>query len=264
MQKTIDLADCRLNVLDEGSGPVLLFAHGFPLDHTMWREQVAAFAASHRVIAPDLRGFGQSTGAGETVSMSQLADDLAALLDKLNIHEPIALCGLSMGGYVAWEFWRRHGARLAKLIMCDTRAVADMPEQARGRQVLAAKVLSQGASAAADAMLPKLLAPSTATTRPELVDSLRQTILATAPATLAAALRGLAARDDFSGLLAQVAVPALVLCGTHDAISPPAEMRGIAAAVPSARFVEIADAGHMSVLENPAAVNAAIREFLAT
>lgn len=262
MYQTIDLPDCRLNVLDEGSGPVLLLVHGFPLDHSMWREQVAAFAASHRVIAPDLRGFGKSTGASETISMSQLADDLVILLDRLDIHEPVTLCGLSMGGYIAWEFWRRHGARLARLIVCDTRAVADTPEGARGRQMLAAKVLSQGSSAAAEAMLPKLLAPATATTRPELVDSLQQTILATAPATLAAALRGLAARDDFSGLLSQISVPTLMLCGAHDAISPPAEMRGMAAAMPSARFVEVADAGHMSVLESPAAVNGAIREFV--
>lgn len=262
MTKFIDLSDCRLNVCDVGTGPVLLFVHGFPLDCTMWLEQVNTFAASHRVIAPDLRGFGQSTGAGETIAMSQLADDLAALLDTLDVQEPVTLCGLSMGGYVAWEFWRRHKARLARLILCDTRAVGDTPEAARGRQMLASKVLSQGSSAAAEAMLPKLLAQSTATTRPDVVKTLKQTILDTRPDTIAGALRGLATRDDFSSLLPQIAVPTLVLCGAHDAISPPAEMRGLAAAMPNARFVEIPDAGHMSVLEAPVAANAAIREFL--
>src|SRR5689334_15957289 len=139
----IDLPTCRLNVLDQGAGPVLLFVHGFPLNHSMWREQVAALGDGHRIIAPDLRGFGQSTGAGETITMAQLADDLAALLDALNIVEPITLCGLSMGGYVAFEFWRRHTSRLARLILCDTQAGADTPEAARGRLELAAKVLAQ-------------------------------------------------------------------------------------------------------------------------
>lgn len=263
MLKTIDLSDCRLNVLDEGAGPPLLLVHGFPLDHTMWREQITEFASSHRVIAPDLRGFGQSTGAGDVITMSQLADDLVDLLHRLNVHEPVTFFGLSMGGYVAWEFWRRHSAKLARLVLCDTRAVADTPEGARGRQMLAAKVLAEGSSAAAESMLPKLVAPATASDRPELVESLRQMILATAPATIAAALRGLAARDDFTSLLPQITVPALVVCGEHDSISPPDEMRGIAVALPQARFVEITAAGHMSVLESPAAVNAAMREFLA-
>src|SRR5688572_24046563 len=101
MLNAVSLADCRLNVLDQGAGPPLLLVHGFPLDHTMWREQAAAFSKSHRVIAPDLRGFGKSTGAGEVLTMSSLADDLAALLDAMQIREPVTFCGLSMGGYVA-------------------------------------------------------------------------------------------------------------------------------------------------------------------
>jgi pimeloyl-ACP methyl ester carboxylesterase len=167
-----------------------------------------------------------------------------------------------MGGYVAWEFWRRHRTRLARLVLCDTRAIADSPEGAKGRLDLAAKVLAEGSMVAADAMLPKLLSHAHQS-QSELVVTLREMILRTPSQTIAAALRGLAQRADFSGLLSQIDVPALVICGEQDAISPPAEMRGIAAALPSAKYVEIAGAGHMAPLESPEAVNAALRKFLA-
>lgn len=273
MTKDVQLADCRLHVLDEGRGPVLLLVHGFPLDHSMWREQASGLAGAHRVVAPDLRGFGlsvvpslhgRSQDALDTISMAQLADDLAALLDALGIQEPITLCGLSMGGYVAFEFWRRHGSRLARLILCDTQAVADTPEAARGRFELADKVLSQGAMVVAEAMLPKLISPANMSRLPAVVEAVRQMILRTPPATIAAALRGLAGRDDFTSRLSQIDVPSLVICGQHDAICPPEKMRGLAAALPNARYVEIAGAGHVAPLESPAEVNAAVREFLAS
>jgi pimeloyl-ACP methyl ester carboxylesterase len=260
---SLSIGDISLNVLEQGSGTPLLLVHGFPLDHTMWRRQIDDLSGVCRVIAPDLRGFGKSGITTGTAGMARMADDLADMLAGLKIDEPVVFCGLSMGGYVAWQFALRHRERLAKLILCDTRAVADSPEAAAGRLKTADRVMAEGPAVVAEAMLGKLFAPATVTDQPDLVEETRQVMLRTAPAGIAAALRGMAERPDVSGKLAEFDLPALVICGEHDAISPPAEMRGIAEQLPQARFCEIKDAGHMAPLEQPAAVNAAIREFLA-
>src|SRR6476660_4012548 len=154
------VSGCEFNVVERGSGVPLLLVHGFPLDHSMWDGQLDGLAGSYRVIGPDLRGFGSSDVTPGTVTMEQLADDMAALLDALKVSEPVAFCGLSMGGYVAWQFALRYRARLAKLLLCDTRAVADSAEAAAGRLKTAEKVLAEGAGVAADALIPKLFAPA--------------------------------------------------------------------------------------------------------
>ena len=262
MRRT-SIGDVALNVEERGVGAPLLLVHGFPLDHTMWRGQIDVLATQCRVIAPDLRGFGQSDVTPGTVTMERFADDLAALLDALRITEPITFCGMSMGGYIGWQFAARHRRRLAKLVLCDTRAVADTADAAAGRLKTADKVLAEGAQVVADGMLPKLFAPSAIERNADYVSVTREVIQRTNPEGIAAALRGMAERPDFSSRLNAIDVPVLVLCGELDAISPPAEMRQIAAAIPGAQYAEIPAAGHMAVLENPAVANAKIADFLA-
>lgn len=258
----IPLNDIELALHEAGTGRPVLLVHGFPLNHHMWDAQVAALSASHRVLAPDLRGFGQSDVTEGTVTMDQMADDLAALLDAQKITEPVVLCGLSMGGYVALAFWRKYAARLSGLILCDTRSAPDSPEAAAGRETTAQNVLASGPQPVVDVMRNKLYAPATLQDKPQLVAEVEAMMQTTAPAGIAAALRGMAVRPDSTPSLPQIAVPTLVLVGEHDAISPPAEMRGIAEAIPGAEFVEIAGAGHMAPMEDPAAVNQALLSFL--
>lgn len=245
-----------------GEGEPILLVHGFPLNHRMWQAQVAALSATHRVIAPDLRGLGGSGGAAGVVTMDQYADDLAGLLDTLGVTEPVTLCGLSMGGYVAFAFVRRHRDRLARLILCDTKAAADPPERKADRVKTAEQVLAEGTARLVESMPKSLLAPSTFETRPAVVAAVREMIASAPPAGVAAASRGMAARPDSNDLLPRIDVPTLVLSGEHDAITPPAEMRAMAERIRGATFELIPDAGHMSPMENPAAVNAAIRRFL--
>jgi pimeloyl-ACP methyl ester carboxylesterase len=259
----IEIGGAALSVLDEGAGEPLVFVHGFPLDHTMWGAQSPAFAPRRRVIAPDLRGFGASEARGETVTMEGFADDLAALLDAMRIQEPVALCGLSMGGYIAFQFVRKYAARLRSLVLCDTRAGADSADTAANRLKVAEQVLAEGAEVVAQAMLPKLFGKRTLAEQPETVAALRRVMAGTKPAAIAAAQRGMAARPDSTALLPEIRVPTLVVVGAEDAIAPVDEMRGIAAAIPGAEFVVVPGAGHMAPLENPAAFNAALREFLA-
>jgi 3-oxoadipate enol-lactonase len=263
MMQEIRVDGVRLAVVDRGRGQPLLLVHGFPLNHTMWENQIQALSASCRVIAPDLRGFGHSTASAGAVSMRRFADDLAALLDALHVEQPIVLCGLSMGGYISFAFWQAYAARLCGLILCDTRAAADSPEAAAGRQAMAERVLRDGPGFVANAMLPRLCCAATHERRPEVAAAIRRMILAAPPQGVAAAALGMAQRLDMTALLPAIACPALVIVGRDDAISPAAEMRTIAQAMPRATFVEIADSGHMSPMEQPQAVNRAIADFLA-
>jgi pimeloyl-ACP methyl ester carboxylesterase len=259
----ITVGDAVLNVEEEGAGRPLLLVHGFPLDHTMWREQIEGLSARMRVIAPDLRGFGHSQGeVGDVLTMDRLADDLATLLDAMRIDEPIVFCGLSMGGYIGWRFAARHGDRLWRLVQCDTRAAADSPDAAKTRHETAQRVLREGSGVVAEAMKPKLFHPDTLEQNPDIVAAMESVMLATAPKMIAAALRGMAERPDSTELLPRLNTPSLLLCGEQDAITPPAEMRQMAAAMPQATFLEIPGAAHMAPLESPAHVNAAILEFL--
>lgn len=267
MMKKLRVGDLDMALCEQGSGPVLLLVHGFPLDHQMWSAQIDAFSDAYRVIAPDLRGFGATgltTGPDvpEQVTMEQMADDLAALLDVLAIDEPVHYCGLSMGGYVAWQFWRKYPERLQSLVLCDTRAVADDEDTARTRRKMAAHVLQYGTEALSEIMIPNLFARATLEHQPEVVEPIRQTLLRSSPQTIAAAQRGLAARPDVRGWLGQIELPVLLVVGEEDKLSPPAEMRSIAAALPQAEIVEVPGAGHMAPLEQPDIVNQAIRQFL--
>ena len=259
---TVTVADSSFHVVDEGAGPPLLLVHGFPLDHTMWRHQIAHFKATHRVIAPDLRGFGQSDVTPGMVTMKQFADDLAAILPAVGENRPVILCGLSMGGYIAWQFVEHHRSKLAALIVCDTKAAPDTTEAKKARLEAADRLEREGTSFLADTMLPKLFGQQLLSSPPEYVQETSAVILRTDPRGCAAAQRGMAERVDYRPQLGRIDLPTLVLCGEKDVISPAKEMQEIAAAIPNARYVEIPGTGHMAPLEKPEPVNAALDEFL--
>lgn len=261
--RQVSAAGATFNVVDRGAGPAVLLVHGFPLDHSMWQAQLDALSMNNRLIVPDLRGFGRSTVTAGTVTMEQMADDLVALLDALGVQQPVCVCGLSMGGYIALAFWRKYRQRVRSLVLCDTRSAADAPEAAAARRTLADKATAAGMEQVAEAMLPKLIHPDTPKLRPQVTTAVKQMILGTNPRGAAAALRGMAIRPDCADLLPTINVRTLVFAGEKDAISPPDEMRKIAAAIPSAKFVEIPEAGHMSPMENPERVNAELLTFLA-
>lgn len=260
--KTQHVNGIDLEYVDLGTGTAIVLVHGFPLDHTMWNAQIEGLSAAYRVIAPDLRGFGRSGVTDGVVTMEQFADDVAALLDALRVEEPIVLCGLSMGGYVAFQFWRRYAERLRGLILCDTRAANDTPEVAAGRLEMAQRVLREGPTPLTGAMMPKLFAEKTVHENPAVVRSLRDVMMGTDRRGIAAAARGMAERPSVVAVLSEIACPTLVVVGRLDAISTAEEMREIARAIPGAGFVEIAGSGHMSPMEKPTEVNAAILEFV--
>jgi pimeloyl-ACP methyl ester carboxylesterase len=260
VKATIDGAAIEYDV--RGEGPAVLLLHAFPLSSFMWDAQVEALAATHRVVRFDARGFGGSAPGDGPLTMERIADDGAGLLDHLGIDKAV-VGGCSMGGYAAFAFVRRHPQRLAGLVLQDTRAGADSAEARANRTTLAAKVLAEGPSAAAEAFLPKLLGETSHRERPTLGASLRERILGTLPQGIANALAGLAARADSRETLPTIAVPTLVLVGAEDVLTPPGEAATMAAAIPRARLDVIPGAGHLANIENPGAANAALRAFLA-
>lgn len=249
---------------DAGSGRAVLFVHGWPLDRTIWLGQLGGLATHVRCIVPDLRGFGGSVeGAGDDVTIDQHADSLVELLDTLAIPRAV-VCGLSMGGYIALALLARHPGRVDGLILADTRANADSPEQRATRERLIAFVQAQGVPALADQQLEKMVGSTTRATRPELCEMLRGMMAAAPARSVAGAQRAMLTRRDWTAALTSIAVPTLVVAGAEDAIMPVAEQRAMADAIPGARWVEIPGAGHVAPFERPAAFNHAVTEFLLT
>ena len=246
-----------------GAGTPLVLLHAFPLDGRMWAPQVEALAGSYQVIVPDLRGFGAAREqAVEEAGMDLLADDVARLLDDRGV-DRVILGGLSMGGYVALAFVRRHPDRLGGLLLLDTKAGADSEQAWADRRAMAERVLAEGTGFVPEAMLPRLLGKTSLEERPELVERVAALIREQDPRAVAGAQQGMAARRDATDVLAGIAVPTLVVTGEEDTVTGPEVGRELAAAIPDARFLLVEEAGHLSSLERPEVVNEALLDFLA-
>ncbi len=224
----------------------------------MWRAQLVGVTAQ-RLIAPDLRGFGDSADAPAAETIDAHADDLAALLDALGIERAVVV-GLSMGGYIALAMAERHRHRLAGLVLADTRAGADDAKAREGRAQAISAIEKGGAAAVLDGLAAKLFAPSTLIGVRESVEARMQGVPGP---TLVASLAAMRDRPDRTGLLPSLAgLPTLVLVGSDDVITPPEEARAMAAAIPGAELVEVEGAGHLAPVERPATVNEALQAFL--
>lgn len=245
-----------------GQGPALLLIHGYPMDHSLWEHQLGHLEGWLR-IAPDLRGMGQSDAPDLGYSMATYADDLLALLNALGVEKAV-LCGLSMGGYIAFEILRRSRDRVLGLVLMDTRAEADTVEGRRARDLAAAQAREGGSEAIAELMLPKLLAPATLKENPALVEQVRRQMAATPVAGVLGAITALRDRPDSLTLLPTLeGIPVLVVVGEDDQITPPVSAQGMADAIPGAGLKVIAGAAHIPPLERPEATTAALAEFLA-
>ncbi len=250
---------------DHGAGWPLIFLHAFPLQRSMWEGEMAALLprGRYRLVALDWRGFGESETSEDVSTMELFADDVAGLMDTLGMQDAI-LCGLSMGGYAAFAFLRKYPRRLKGLILADTRPGADAPEARANRESVARLVETEGTGAVADLQLPRLISEETRLYHPDVEARIRQMIDSATPQGIASAARGMALRADSSDLLAAISVPALVIVGEQDAITPPAIAQEYAARIPNAQLITIPHAGHLSNLEQPEAFLQAISAFLAT
>ncbi|HMU60372.1 MAG TPA: alpha/beta fold hydrolase [Gemmatimonadales bacterium] len=250
-QRPVTVHGVELALDDRGSGPAVLFVHGYPLNGTLWRHQAGAFPG-WRTLIPDLRGMGRSDAPDLGYSMATYADDLAALLDAVGVDD-VVLVALSMGGYVAFEFLRRHRPRVRALVLADTRAQADSAEGRRARETAMADAREGGAALIAEQMLPKLLANGA----PEpLREAVRAMMAATPVPGLIGALAAMRDRPDATDLLPTLqGLPTLVTVGSEDVITPPPMSETMAKAIPGAKLAVIEGAGHLAPLEQPEAFN---------
>ncbi|GAB5406411.1 MAG: alpha/beta fold hydrolase [Aureliella sp.] len=245
-----------------GDGPILMLVHGFPLDHTMWDAQIESLASSYRVLAPDMRGFGASTNYGDNYSIADLADDLEYARHHLANDQPIFLCGLSMGGYIALEYHKRHGKHLAGIILADTKPQSDDDATKAAREAMADRVGKVGSWEATRGMLPKLLSTRRATGKDTTTADVARMLRRAPASSVASAQRAMARRADFASQLSSISVPTLVVAGEDDVICPPDATRKWAADIPQASMEIINGAGHIPPMETPAAFNELLERFM--
>ncbi|MEU7578748.1 alpha/beta fold hydrolase [Streptomyces sp. NPDC041068] len=256
---TAQLNGVTIGYDDEG-GPkasALVLLHGHPFDRSMWTPQREALAATHRVITPDLRGYGESTVVPGTTTFATFAEDVAALLDHLGVGE-FALGGLSMGGQIAMECYRLFPERVTGLLLADTFPEAETPEGKAFRNALADRLLAQGMKGYADEVRDKMVAPYNT----EASAYVHRMMLAAPPEGAAAALRGRAERPDYRDLLTRVDVPSLVVVGRDDTYTPVSGAEAMHAALPDSALHVVESAAHMPNLERPDEFNAAVRTWL--
>lgn len=235
----------------------LLLVHAFPLDASMWGEQVGALGGEAEVLVPSLPGFGGTSAVGDVLTVDIMADFLAEELDRAGVDRAV-VCGLSMGGYAAFALWRRHRARIAGLILADTRAEPDDEAGADRRRQLAENVRAQGTIWLADNP-PPLLSGSAS---PMLWDRVKDTIRSQPPQAIAAASLGMAERPDSRPILEEIDVPTALIVGSADTLTPPPMSEAMAEAVPDAELAVLDGAGHLSNLEDPEGFTEAVRELL--
>jgi pimeloyl-ACP methyl ester carboxylesterase len=213
------------------------------------------------LLIPDLPGFGKSDPVTGQFSMRGIADDLAEFLKVMDIPKAV-FCGLSMGGYIGWEFAKNHNELLAGLICCNSRATADDELTARAREVAAVQVINGGTDSLAVTMKEKLFSTHTKSENTELLESVAGVIRNTRAETVAAAQRGMAIRHDFSKELSEFCVRTLVVAGTEDVITPSDEMQEMSFLLEQSTFVAISEAGHLSPAEHPEVFNHAVVHWL--
>ncbi len=241
--------------------PTVVFVHGFPHTHELWRDQVSEFGETHRVITYDLRGFGESEGAGKNYLIDYYVDDLIALLDHLKLPKA-TVCGLSMGGYIALRAIAREPSRFNGLILADTSAEPDQNAAKLKRLDLVKTLDDQGLSTFVDAVIKGVLQPATIEQSPERLTDLDHMIRENSEQAITGALAALSARLDLNDTLSQISVPTLILVGEEDKTTPPELSEKLKTQIDGSELVKIPRAGHLSNWENPEAFNHALRAFL--
>ncbi len=247
---------------DSGSGPPLLLIHGFPLCRRMWHPQLNKLPlAGYRVIAPDLRGFGDSDAPDGPYSMEIFADDVIGLMDHLGIEKAV-IGGMSMGGYALFNLLERYPERARGALFITTRANAD-DEAGRARRLqLATDVRKFGPQVVADAFRQVLFAPDTPAERPKLVEEVCGWMVANDSRGLAGGLLAMRERKDYTPLLGSIRVPAMAIAAEDDQAAPPTALGVITAGIPGCRLCTVPAAGHLANLEDVKAFNACVLEFL--
>lgn len=250
----------RIHYERRGNGPGLLLLHGIGSNSRSFRHQLADLSDSWTVVSWDAPGYGRSDDPAKPFSLEDLADRAVDVLDEVE-HEHAHVLGVSMGGVIAQLVFHRHRQRVRSLILADTNpgggALPEPERSARVHQRLES-LETLGARGMAEQRAPHLLRPAAS---PALLAEVTDIMAEVRPAGYRAAAVALG-QTDLTPLLGAIDVPTLVIHGEQDSVVPAETGRMLAEAIPGARLVLIPDAGHVSNQEQPAAFNAAVRQFL--
>ena len=257
---TLHSGDAGLFYEVAGSGPDVVLLHPFPLNHRFWAPIAEQLSTRYRVILPDLRAHGDSELGDGPATMQKLAEDLARLCREEGITKA-TFVGVSIGGYLLFEFWRRHREHVAALVLANTRAGGETSESKAARLQAADKVLREGASGFIEEMLGKLLSQSTRGNRPDIVDAARKMMQKMSPADIAGVQRGMAERPDSTATLPTIDVPTLIIAGEEDSV-PLSELELMRQRIAGSELRVISRAGHYAALEQPGEFGALLRKFL--
>jgi pimeloyl-ACP methyl ester carboxylesterase len=257
----VDVAGRRLRYLHAGSGWPLILLHAFPLSADLWRPQLDRVARGWHFLAPDLRGFGRGALPPRTMAMDEMASDIGAFMDALEIDRAV-IGGLSMGGYVTMALYRLAPERFTGIVLANTKATPDTPEGRAAREQMIELVGARGPAGVADQMIPKLLGATSQTARPFLAPLVRRLIEGNSAEAIAAAIQAIKDRPDSLPTLERMAVPALVIASDEDAIIPVTEAEAMHRLMPRSQLVVLSSAGHLSNLEVPDDFSEALGNFL--
>lgn len=235
----------------------LLLVHAWPVDASMWDAQVQALGGEVDVLAPSLPGFGGTAGAGDVLTMDAAADFLARELDRAGADRAV-VCGLSIGGYVAFSLWRRHRQRTAGLALADTRAEPDDDAGKERRRAVAETARAQGSGPISESP-PALLSEGA---DPALWKRVKDLIRRQPGEAIAAAALGMGERPDSRPVLPEIDVPTAVIVGSGDTLTPPPMSEAMAGAIKDAQLTVLDGAGHLSNLEDPDGFTAALRTLI--
>ncbi len=245
-----------------GHGDPVILLHAFPLSRTMWKPSIESLVSrGYRVIAPDMRGFGNSSIAESDYSVDDMANDVERILTSLEIEKAV-VCGLSMGGYVAFSLYRNSPELFRALILCDTTCAADSTEKRATRFSMIEEIAAAGVSTLVKKMLPNLISENTKANNPALLERLGKEISHTSKTGIIGALRAMALRADSCGLLQQIDIPTLLVFGELDQVTNLDAALEMSGNISRSQLAVIPGAGHFSNLENPGAFNESLRKFL--
>ena len=244
-----------------GSGPVVILLHPFPVHHEFWVPALSHLASRYRLLMPDLRGHGESSLGQGPATMEKHALDLARVMDAEGIGQA-PLVGVSIGGYIAFEFWRRFRERLTGLVLANTKASRDTPEARSVRLEAARDVLERGTEVFFESMLTKVLGETTRRSRPDLVDGALRMMGKMSAEDVAGVQRGMAERADSTATLQTISVPVMIVTGDEDLLTGVPEAELMKTHLPGSQMRIVAKAGHYSPWEQPEGVGRLLRNFL--
>jgi pimeloyl-ACP methyl ester carboxylesterase len=244
-----------------GNGPAVVLLHPFPANHELWLPAAQALTSRFKLLLPDLRGHGDSGLGDGPATMQKHAADVARVMDDAEVGRA-AIAGISIGGYVLFEFWRQFRQRVAALALLNTKAQADTPEARAGRLQSADEVLERGTELFFQTMVPKLIGKTTRETRPDLVEGALRMMRKMSPEDIAGVQRGMAERPDSVSTLKTIDVPTLIVTGDEDLVTGPAEASLMEQNISRSQMKVVPRAGHYAAWEHPGPVGLILRQFL--